>query len=68
MHDSTTHDPRWRTSSYSDGMQCVAIADLGDGRIGIKSSKGNPDYSTDELAAFILGAKAGEFDDIAGLA
>jgi hypothetical protein len=38
------------------------------GRVGIRSSKGLPDYSRDELAAFVQGVKAGEFDDLAGLA
>lgn len=67
MHDTNTHEPVWRTSSYSDGMQCVAVAELGGGRFGIKSSKDLTDYSGDELRAFIQGVKAGEFDDMVGL-
>ena len=52
----------WRTSTFSDGMQCVAVADLGDSRIGIRSSKDRPHYTRDELAAFVQGVKAGELD------
>lgn len=54
----------WRTSSFSDGMQCVAVADLGEGRIGIRSSKDRDYYTRDEFAAFVQGVKAGEFDDL----
>lgn len=60
---STNPNPEWRTSSFSDGMQCVEVADLGDGRIGVRSSKGVDDYTREEFAAFIAGVKAGEFDD-----
>jgi len=54
----------WRTSSYSDGMQCVQVADLGDGCIGIRSSKGRDHHNREEFAAFVQGVKAGEFDDL----
>jgi hypothetical protein len=67
VQDLTTHEPAWRTSSFSDGMQCVTVANLGGGRFGIKSSKDLADYSGDELRAFIEGVKAGEFDDMVGL-
>jgi len=67
VQDPTTATPAWRTSSHSDGMQCVAVADLGTGRFGIQSSKGEPDYSADELRAFLQGVKDGEFDDMVGL-
>ncbi|HMG44879.1 MAG TPA: DUF397 domain-containing protein [Acidimicrobiales bacterium] len=60
----TINDPVWRTSSVSDGMQCVAVADLGDDRRGIRHSKDEPDFSREEFAAFIAGAKKDEFDDL----
>jgi hypothetical protein len=57
-------NPEWRTSSYSDGTQCVQVADLGDGRIGVRSSKGRDHHTREEFAAFVAGVKAGEFDDL----
>lgn len=59
-----TTTPKWRTASKSDGMQCVSVADLDNGRIGIKHSTDEPDYSREEFAAFIDGVKKGEFDDL----
>jgi hypothetical protein len=64
VHDH--QEPAWKTSTFSDGDELRRCRDFGDGRIGIRSSKGLPDYSRYELAAFIMGAKAGEFDDLAG--
>ena len=55
----------WRTSSFSDGLQCVQVADLGDGRVGFRSSKGREYFTREEMSAFIAGVKAGEFDDLA---
>lgn len=57
-------NPEWRTSSFSDGMQCVQVADLGDGCVGIQSSKDRDHYTREEFAAFIAGVKTGEFDDL----
>jgi hypothetical protein len=59
----STPTPEWRTSTFSDGMNCVQIADLGDGRIGIRSSRNRDDHTRQEFAAFIEGVKAGEFDE-----
>lgn len=60
-------DYRWVKSSlsFSNG-NCVEVADLGGGSIGVRDSK-NPQaphlvFGRDEWAAFIGGAKAGEFD------
>lgn len=62
----------WRKSTYSHGANggddCVEVADLSSGRVGVRDSK-NPDgghltFSRTELAAWITAAKAGEFDDL----
>ena len=29
-------NPEWCTWTFSDGMQCVEVADLGDGLIGVR--------------------------------
>jgi hypothetical protein len=59
-----TTTPEWRTATASDGMQCVEVGGVGGGRIGIRHSKGEPDYSREEFGAFIDGVKKGEFDDL----
>jgi Domain of unknown function (DUF397) len=62
-------DPRWVKSSlsYSNG-NCVEVASLPDGEIGVRDSK-NPDgpvlrFTPDEWRAFVGGARNGEFDSI----
>jgi hypothetical protein len=62
-------DLQWRVSSFSDGMQCVELAQLPDGGTTVRDSK-DPDgpvlnFSRGEMLAFLQGAKAGEFDDFA---
>lgn len=59
----------WRKSSfsYSNG-ECVEVAVLGDGTVGLRDSK-DPvgpvlTFTRGELRAFLEGAKAGEFDDL----
>lgn len=57
----------WRKSSYSNSNGCFELADLGD-TIGLRDSK-DPDgpvlrFTRRELAAFVSGVKAGEFDDL----
>ncbi len=58
----------WRKSSFSGaGGDCVEVAAVGP-QIAVRHSK-RPDeevllYSRSELAAFIAGCKAGEFDDL----
>lgn len=59
----------WRKSSFSGANgDCVEVADTGDG-VAVRHSKepgqGQLLYTRAELAAFILGCKAGEFDDLA---
>lgn len=53
--------------SYSNG-NCVEVASLPDGQIGVRDSK-DPDgtvlrFTPDEWRAFIGGARNGEFDSI----
>lgn len=65
------HEPSaltWRTSTYSDGLQCVEVA-VSDDHIAVRDSK-DPNgpilrFTRGEMLAFLQGAKAGEFDDLA---
>ncbi|MGF1595714.1 MAG: DUF397 domain-containing protein [Acidimicrobiales bacterium] len=68
----TKHPSRaltWRKSSYSgaNGGDCVEIADTGTSLL-VRNSKrpdaGSITFTRSELAAFIAGCKAGEFDDL----
>jgi hypothetical protein len=58
----------WRKASYSHDNGCVSVAEMGE-TIGLRDSK-DPDgpvlrFTRRELAAWIEGCKAGEFDDLA---
>jgi hypothetical protein len=59
----------WRKSSYSiNASDCVELSDAGDAIL-LRDSK-HPDqghftFTRSELAAFIAGVKAGEFDSLA---
>jgi hypothetical protein len=59
---------RWFKSSRSNGQNnCVEVAFLGGGRVGLRDSKDNGAgpahvFTRDEWLAFIEGAKDGEFD------
>lgn len=63
--------PTRRKSSFSaPNSDCVELADLGDDARGLSDSKLGDDspvlhLSRGALAAFIRGAKDGEFDDLA---
>jgi Domain of unknown function (DUF397) len=64
-----TATTRWRKSSFSGVAECVEVAELNDGRIGVRNSKA-PDagmvaFTRPEVDAFVKGVKAGEFDDFA---
>ncbi len=64
---------RWRKSSFStgetNGGECVEIAELPEGGVAVRNSTlgdASPvvHYTRAELRAFVLGVKAGEFDDL----
>lgn len=57
---------QWLKSQYSGGGECVELATLPTGEIAVRNSR-FPDgpalvYTTAEIAAFVAGAKGGEFD------
>ncbi|WP_028930264.1 DUF397 domain-containing protein [Pseudonocardia asaccharolytica] len=60
----------WRKSQASNPSgDCVEVAELAGGKIAVRNSR-DPHgpalvYTRAEIAAFIRGAKAGEFDDLA---
>lgn len=61
---------RWRKSRRSNPSgNCVELAELPDGAgIAVRNSR-YPDgpaliYTVDEIAAFVLGARDGDFDDL----
>nr|WP_240772595.1 DUF397 domain-containing protein [Nocardia sp. CS682] len=58
---------RWKTSSYSEsGSQCVEVAFLDGGRVGVRDSKnpGGPAlvFTRGDWAAFLACANRGEFN------
>lgn len=64
-------DVRWRKSHYSNPSgNCVELGELVGGDVAIRNSRypNGPALvvSRDELAAFVLGAKDGDFDDLGG--
>ena len=65
------HNFTWRKSSFSapNGGACVEIAHVGAGGVLVRNSNnlslGTMPFTKPELAAFIAGCKAGEFDDLA---
>ena len=67
MTGSVVRDPlHWRKSSFSAETNCVELAELPDGRIAVRDGHGSGDtfcvFTRAEMLAFLLGAKAGEFD------
>ncbi len=59
----------WRKSTYSGAQgNCVEVAHLASGEVAVRNSR-NPDgpslvFTADEMAAFVAGAKDGEFDEV----
>lgn len=67
MHDLST--ARWRKSRFStSGGNCVEVAPLPDGHVAVRNSNdpqaGVVFFTRPEMAAWINGTKAGEFDDL----
>jgi hypothetical protein len=65
--DAVAYDSRWTKSSFSFANgDCVEVASLQDGQIGIRDSKdaGGPvlRFTSSEWRAFVLGIRNGEFD------
>jgi hypothetical protein len=64
---STSDKIVWRTSSFTDGVQCVEVALVGE-TIAVRDTKDRDGatlyFTRGEMGAFIEGAKAGEFDDL----
>lgn len=61
----------WRKSTRSGAMgNCVEVTTLTSGEIAVRNSRfpNGPAlvYTRDEIAAFLAGAKDGEFDDVLG--
>jgi hypothetical protein len=66
---SALTDVTWQKSQYSNpNGECVEVAQLPDGEIAVRNSR-FPDgpalvYTRAEIAAFLAGAKDGEFDHV----
>jgi hypothetical protein len=56
----------WRISSFSGATDCVAVAQLGDAQVGMRSTVRPQDgvmtLSQADFGAFLERTKAGEFD------
>jgi len=61
----------WKKATASGGAACVEVASLGNGIVGMRDSKdrGGPilTYTIHEFAAFVMGVKQGEFDNLIGV-
>jgi hypothetical protein len=63
-------EPRWRKASFSQpNDDCVELALLEDGSIGVRDSKDGGQgpvliFSRAEMRAFLAGVRGGEFDGL----
>jgi hypothetical protein len=62
------HEVHWQKSSFSPNTNCVEVAQLRDGTVAVRNSN-NPEAGTlhftpAEMAAWIDGCTAGEFDHL----
>ena len=69
--DGLPADLPWRKSARSNPTgNCVEMAPLPDGAIAVRNSRHREGpvlvYTRAEIAAFVLGAKDGDFDDLLG--
>ncbi|MFI6942114.1 DUF397 domain-containing protein [Streptomyces sp. NPDC050418] len=70
MSAAALHGVTWRKSGRSNANgECVELAELPDGAIAVRNSR-FPEgpalvYTRAEIAAFVAGAKDGDFDDLA---
>jgi len=59
---------RWRTSSFSDRGNCVAVAHLDDGSVGVRNSNqpeaGTLAFPPAAVRVWIDAIKAGELDEL----
>lgn len=59
-------DADWSISAFCMGGDCVEVGRLTDGSVAVRDTKdrgqGALVFSADEWAAFVAGAKAGQFD------
>jgi hypothetical protein len=64
-------DAVWKKSTYSNPSgNCVELTRLPEGDVALRNSR-DPEgpalvYTREEISAFLLGAKDGEFDSMAG--
>ncbi|WP_372496840.1 DUF397 domain-containing protein [Pseudonocardia humida] len=68
MHTERS-DVRWRKSTASNPTgNCVELAELPGGGVAVRNSRSPQGpvlvYSRAEIAAFLAGVRAGEFDDL----
>ncbi|MEO3977972.1 DUF397 domain-containing protein [Streptomyces sp. CAU 1734] len=71
MGADTVGSVTWTKSSHSNATgNCVELAELPDGSVAIRNSRDplGPAlvYTRDEIAAFVAGARSGDFDAVIG--
>jgi hypothetical protein len=66
--DPEHHELHWQKSSFSPETNCVEVAQLPDGTIAVRNSNhpgaGMLHFTPAEIAAWIDGCAAGEFDHL----